>query len=152
MLVLALACTLPPESLDDTAGADGADADLWDICWRTATGNASGAYTGAGAPLGGCSGTMSLGCDEYGVRGSADLACDGPVTGLTLDLFGVQSGTELGGEAVIRTEDGEPIRGSWLADVAKDGSIRGGFETAGELVAGEYELFGAFALGLPVDP
>jgi hypothetical protein len=88
---------------------------------------------------------MTLWCDE-GIHGAADLACDGPLSALSLELAGVQVGGELGGRVAIIGE-GDPTFADWSADVEPDLSVVGGFSDA-ELGSG-YELWGAFEVGLP---
>ncbi len=150
MLLLVLACTLPPAP---SAGADSAvldatvEPDSWDICTRSLVGTASGTYFVDDAILGGCGGQIALWCDD-GIRGAAELVCDGNLSGLTLDLTGVQYGSELGGRVAITAED-DAILVDWAADVATDLSVVGGFTTAGERLDGHYELWGAFAVGMP---
>ena len=149
MLLLALGCSLPPASpaADSAAPDEPEPVETWNICARTLEGDASGTYYANDTFLGGCGGGMTLWCDN-GIRGVANLVCEGNLTSLTLVLDGVQVGSELGGEVVI-SGDEDPVLAEWTADVAPDLSVVGGFTTTDARIDGHYELWGAFAVGLP---
>jgi hypothetical protein len=149
MLLLALGCSLPPASpAEDSAVPDEpASAETWDICARTLVGDANGIYYANGTRHGGCAGVMTLWCED-GIRGAADLACDGNLTSLALVLDGVQVRSELGGNVAITGEDGT-VLADWAADVRPDLSVVGGFKTSDAEIDGHYELWGAFVVGLP---
>jgi hypothetical protein len=150
MLLLVLGCSLPPASpAEDSAVLDEpASVETWDICARTLVGDANGIYYANGMRHGGCAGAMTLWCEDGGIRGAADLGCDGNLTSLALALDGVQVRSELGGNLAITSEDGT-VSADWAADVRPDLSVVGGFTTADAEIDGHYELWGAFAVGLP---
>jgi hypothetical protein len=150
MLLLALGCSLPPASpaADSAAPEEHDSEETWDICWRSLEGDASGTYYVDSDVRGGCGGPITLWCDDDGIRGAADLACDGNLSSLTLVLEGVQVGSELGGRVAI-TGDDDTVLADWAADVATDLSVVGGFTTSDERIDGHYELWGAFAVGMP---
>ena len=149
MLLLPLGCSLPPvSSVADSAVPDEPVAvETWDICHRSLEGDASGTYYVGEDVRGGCAGQIELWCDE-GIRGRAELECDGSLSSLTLVLEGVQVRSELGGVVSITGED-DTVLADWAADVAPDLSVVGGFTTADEELDGHYELWGAFAVGMP---
>jgi hypothetical protein len=147
MLLLALGCSLPSASpAADSAVPDDPVENMWDICWRSLDGDVNGTYLVDRQVRGGCEGQLTLWCDG-GVRGAADLACDGDLASLTLVLEGVQVGSELGGHVAIKGED-DPVPADWAAYVADDFSVVGGFETSGGPIDGQYDLSGAFAVGV----
>ena len=150
MLLFVLGCSLPPASpaADSAVPEEHDDAEnVWDICWRSLDGDVNVTYLLDGDVRGGCEGLLTLWCDG-GVRGAADLTCEGSLASLTLVLDGVQVGSELGGNVTITGED-DPVRSDWAGYVAKDFSVVGGFATSGGPVDGHYDLSGAFAVGLP---
>jgi hypothetical protein len=150
MLLLVLGCSLPPASpaADSAAPDDSGDAEnIWDICWRSLEGDVNTTYLLGDVVRGGCEGRLALWCDG-GIRGAADLACDGSLPSLTLSLEGVQVGSQLGGLVSITGED-DPVVADWAAYVAEDFSVIGGFATSEGLVDGYYTLSGAFAVGVP---
>jgi hypothetical protein len=120
----------------------------WDICNRSLEGDVNGTYLRNGDPYGGCWGPIALWCDTAGIRGAALLECDGNLESLTLDLEGVQVGDELGGHVAITGED-DTVEADWAAYVAEDHSVVGGIATSGARIDGDYDLSGAFAVGLP---
>ena len=149
MLLLALGCSLPTAApaADSAVPAEPVPVETWNICARPLAGNASGTYYLDGNIQGGCAGAMTLWCED-GIRGAADLVCDGNLTTLTLALDGVQVDSRLGGRVVITSEH-DTVQAEWAADVEPDLSVVGGFVTAGAEIDGHYKLSGAFAVGLP---
>lgn len=144
-----LGCSLPPASpaADSAVPAEPVNGEnMWDICWRSLDGDINGTYLVGGEVRGGCEGELTLWCDD-GVRGAATLACDGSLASLTLELDGVQVGSELGGHVTITGED-DPVLTKWAAYVADDFSVVGGFATSGGPIDGHYDLSGAFAVGV----
>jgi hypothetical protein len=147
MLLLVLGCSLPPASpAADSAAPDGDAGNVWDVCGRSLDGDVNGTYLVDGEPLGGCEGQLSLWCDG-GVRGAAELTCGGSLSSLTLELEGVQVGSQLGGKVAITGED-DPVFTDWAAYVKDDLSVVGGFATSGGPIDGHYDLSGAFAVGV----
>jgi hypothetical protein len=150
MLLLALGCSLPPATpaADSAVPAEYSDTEnMWDICGRSLDGDVNVTYLVGGQVRGGCEGQLTMWCDG-GIRGAADLVCDGTLTSLTLVLDGVQVGSELGGHVTITAED-DPVPADWAAYVARDFSVVGGFATSGGPIDGHYDLSGAFAVGRP---
>jgi hypothetical protein len=149
-----LACTLPPapSSDEDSAELDeSTTTNRLDICYPVSLiGHASGTYKGGEVVQGGCGGDMTLWCDG-GIRGFSELTCDGELSSLTLDLEGVQSGSELVGRVAISTSDGtEAVVADWQGEVSSDLTVDGGFGTSsGQRIGGDYELSGAFLVGFP---
>ena len=149
MLLLALGCSLPSASpaVDSAAPGEPVPVETWNICARPLAGDASGTYSHDGNIHGGCAGAMTLWCAD-GIRGTADLVCDGNLASLELVLDGVQVESQLGGHVAITGED-DTVLADWTADVKSDLSVVGGFTTADDEIDGRYDFLGAFAVGLP---